>query len=259
MISLNIFKKIIVNVTIRGLQLMQEDPEDYAERQAKIEREARRKFEEAEFERGGAGASAETTGTMTTEGGDKMLENLGITSKTNNKEQNEEKNNSLDTVNQMLYSTSNDGHSRRLDGLLDKEYRTKTIEERHSEHGISEYEGGFQFLSDDGRVIKSAVERLMSETELDIGQVNRSLSTDCSAEDRGTKMKLYQEIQTGDYETQKALAEETDIHERTTSDYLTTWEQQGLIDRDGEIKLTEDGYEVAQTLRGLEAYAKSKE
>jgi len=231
--------------------LGQQDAQDYNDKMDELDRRARENLENREFEKGRSAAG----GAVTTEGADEMLRSVGIEPAEEELEE-ENESDSMERVNEMLYAVGNNGHAEKFDSILGEEPSIGT-KQRHSELGIAEYEGGMQFLTDDGRTVKKAAYRLMEETDLDVGKVAASLSMTKLANDPSTKLEMYQEIQMNEYDTQRDLGEEIGMDASNVSKYLSEWEDQGLVDKDS-LELTDDGYEVAQTLRGLEAYNEHK-
>jgi len=232
------------------------NPKESLRRKAELVRKAREEFESTDFENGNSAAGGE----MNTEGVDTMLREVGIepqqTQENQETQEIQEDYNHMERVNEMLYGISNDGRAERFDTIIDEE-PSRGIKNRHRELGLAEYGGGFQFLTEDGRTVRKAARRLMNETDLEIGEVAASLTMESGAKNPDAKLEMYQEIQANDYDTQKEIGEELGLDQADVSRYLSEWEDQDLVNKD-HLELTEDGYEVAQTLRGLEAYAESK-
>ena len=223
---------------------MRKDPEDYSQRQNKIERDARKIFGETDFEKGRSAASG-ASGEVTTEGVEGALKNIGI--------EKSEDSTPAERTNEMLYVVSNDSRADRFNAFMNKKPSDR-IEKRHEETGLASYKGGFQFLTNDGRTIKNEFERLEEETDVNVGSIAASLTMNSGADSPSSRIELYQEIKSGDYDTQRELAKSVGVDEPETSRTLNRWRDEGLVEENA-LELTEDGYEVSKTLRGLESYA----
>lgn len=228
-----------------------DDPEEYLEKEVENRREALNGIESKGSEPGRSAVSGE----MSTEGTEAMLEEAGISRDRSSGESELE---SLERVNEMFYAIGDDGQGERFDSFIGAESPTIGVKRRHEEAGLAEYDSGFQFLSRDGHTVRKAVSRLQQDTDLELGDVAGVLTKTGGSENPGEVIEMYQEIKAGEYDTQRDLAETVGMNEVVASDKLNEMDEVGLIDRDDSLELTEDGYEVSKTLRGLEAYTSAQ-
>lgn len=222
----------------------QDDPEDYNLKTDKMLNSTTENDRDV-IQPGRSAASSDGEFNMT--GEDEMLEEVGITKNEN----------PLRRVNEMFYGAGNDGMADRYDSFMGKSQPTIGVKNKHEELGLAEYDG-FQFLTEDGQTLKNELERLSEETNTDVGQALGILTRDQGAKNTDELLEMYQEIESNDYQKQRNLANEVGMRDRAVSIKLKQLENEGLVDRENSIELTEDGYEVFKSIRGIESYVSHK-